>query len=576
MPLATTELSLRQARAGGLLRATLLFSVFTNILMLTGPLFMLQVYDRVLASRSEETLVSLFVLVTALYALYGVLDWARGRVMARAAARYSASLGPRTLSAMISRSAQQPGVTAATGPLADLEAIRTLIASPALLALFDIPWTPLFFLAIFAFDPLLGIMALTGGAVLIGIAVANQILTRRAQERATLGSVVASRFAKQAEQGGALIRAQGMNGAITARWERLQDAAMRDTLSAQDRTGSFTSFSRTFRFFLQSAMLAAGAWLVLEGKVTGGAMIAGSILLGRALAPIEQGLGQWAIVQRGRQARTRLAETLRQHPAAEPKTPLPRPAARLTVTNVGVAGGPGQPPLLSAIAFELKPGEALGVIGRSGAGKSTLARLVTGLLKPSAGEVRLGGATLDQYDTDALGPMIGYLPQEVTMFEGTIAENIARMELEPDADKVVAAARKAGVHDVILRLPQGYDTRLREGDPRLSGGQKQRVALARALYGDPLLLVLDEPNSALDAEGSEALNAAVMETKAAGGAVLIMTHRPTAISACDRLLILDGGRVAALGPKDEIIRKTMRNANAVIASQPLRAAGEAS
>ncbi len=573
MPFATDELSLRHARAGGLLRATLIFSVFSNLLMLTGPLFMLQVYDRVLASRSEETLVSLFGLVTALYALYGVLDWARGRVMARAAARYSAALGPRTLTAMIARSARQPGTPATTGPLSDLEAIRTLIGSPALLALFDIPWTPFFFLAIFAFHPLLGVMALAGGALLILIAVANQVLTRRAQEQATLNSVVAARFAKQAEHGGSLIRAQGMTGAITARWERMQAAAMSDSLSAQDRTGSFTSVSRSFRFFLQSAMLAAGAYLVLQGDVTGGAMIASSILLGRALAPIEQGLGQWAVIQRGRQARVRLAETLRQQPAAEPKTPLPRPDARLSVHNVGVSGGVGQPPLLSAIAFELSPGEALGVIGRSGAGKSTLARLVTGLLAPAAGEVRLGGATLDQYDPDALGPMIGYLPQEVSMFEGTIAENIARMELEPDPLKVVAAARRAGVHDVILRLPQGYDTRLREGDPRLSGGQKQRVALARALYGDPLLLVLDEPNSALDADGSDALNAAVVETKAKGGAVLIMTHRPTAISACDRLLILEGGRIAAIGPKDEIIRKSLRNANAVMASQPRRAAG---
>jgi ATP-binding cassette subfamily C protein len=292
-------------------------------------------------------------------------------------------------------------------------------------------------------------------------------------------------------------------------------------------------------------------------------MIAASILLGRALAPIELAIGQWPLLQRARAARAALTALLADHPAPAAPTPLPAPEARLDVRGVTVIGRPGDPPVLQNVTVSLAPGEALGIIGRSGSGKSTLARVLTGLLRPQAGEVRLGGATLAQYGPDGLGRHVGYLPQEVRFLDGTVAENIAQMAFSPDPERVVAAARKAHVHDIILKLPEGYDTRLGPGDRRLSGGQKQRLALARALYGDPVLLVLDEPNSALDAEGSEALNAVVAAMKADGKGVVIMTHRPTAISACDRLLVLDSGHVAALGPRDEIIRSMLRNAGDV-------------
>ena len=554
------ELSLARISAGNLFRSTLLFSIFTNLLMLTGPLFMLQVYDRVLASKAEETLVALFALVAVLYLFYGILEFARGRVMARVGAKAQTILGPRVFKAVVERSARGRGGPGAKGGLQDLEAIRAFLASPALLALFDIPWTPIFIVAIFIFHPLLGWTAVLGGTILIVIAFLNQRLTRKAQESAQGKTMMASRFAQQAEQGAGLVWAQGMIPAMTERWLMQQNTAVGDGLSAQDKTGGFTSFSKSFRFFLQSAMLAVGAYLVLQGQATPGAMIASSILLGRALAPVDQAIGQWQVVQRAKMGKENLSVLLESVPERDDPTPLPRPDARLTVHNLGVLSAPGQPPLLQGIAFEANPGEAIGVIGRSGAGKSTLARLLTGLATPAAGEIRLGGATLEQYGSEALGNHLGYLPQDVTLFEGTIAENIARMATMPDPASVVAAAKRARVHEIILKLPEGYDTRLVEGDPRLSGGQKQRVALARAIYGEPVLLVLDEPNSALDAEGSEALNQVVNDMKAEGKTVIIMTHRPTAISACDRLLVLDGGKVKAYGPRDEVIKSIMRNA----------------
>ncbi|MBT8409078.1 MAG: type I secretion system permease/ATPase [Alphaproteobacteria bacterium] len=562
-PRKPEALSLAPAGGRRLITATVLFSVFTNLLMLTGPLFMLQVYDRVLGSRSEETLVALFALVAGLYFFYGILEYARGRTMARLGARFQSLMTGRVFGAAIERAAllrkSGPGATA----LQDLDAIRSFLTAPVLLALLDAPWTPVFLCAIFIFHPMLGWLALAGGSVLILAALANQLLTRRMVGRAVGQSQQAAEFARTAEDGGDLVWAQGMGPAMTERYRALQDTALRGTMSSADWTGSFTSFSKAFRFFLQSAMLALGAWLVLQGQITAGAMIAASILLGRALAPIEQALGQWPLVQRARSGWTALSDFMAAVPERQTPTPLPRPEARLDVQNLAVVTALGVPPILQGISFQVTPGEALGVIGKSGAGKTTLARVLMGLIRPTAGEVRLAGATLDQFGPERLGDHIGYLPQDVRLFGGTVAENIARMALEPDAEKVVAAAKQARVHEVILGLPKGYDTPLGAADAQLSGGQKQRVALARALYGDPVLLVLDEPNSALDADGSEALNAAVSAIKAEGGAVIIMTHRPTAISTCDRLLVLDSGRVAGYGPRDEIIRKMMQNAGDV-------------
>ncbi|MCK8485484.1 type I secretion system permease/ATPase [Aliiroseovarius sp. S2029] len=553
-----------RARNAGLhfVGVAFLFSVFVNLLMLTGPLFMLQVYDRVLSSHSRETLTALFLLVGFLYVLMALLDYARGRVVARFGAMFQSRLDERVFRATLKMAVQQnaqPGLA-----LRHLENIQQLFASPAFLALLDLPWSPLFFAAIFILHPMLGWLALAGGAVLIVVAIINQMMTHKRVSRAQSLSQRAHGFADQARLAHEIVQSQGMLGSITSRWSRQREDAQREVLSSSDWTGSFTALTKSLRLFLQSAMLAVGAYLVLGGEVTGGAMIAGSILLGRALAPIEQSLGQWALVQRARLAWTALSKLLEAMPAETARTALPVPEATLSVKNMTVVPPGTRTPTLSGVSFQLSPGKALGVIGRSGSGKSTLARALLGVWPPVSGEIRLGGATLNQYDPDELGRHIGYLPQKITLFDGTIAENIARMSEAADDSAVVTAARRARAHEMIMSLPEGYDTVISGSDCQLSGGQQQRVALARALYGDPVLLILDEPNSALDAEGSDALNDAVRGFKAAGKSVIVMTHRPVAISECDDLIIIDKGQVTARGPRDEVLRTNVRN----MAQQP--------
>lgn len=557
---------LRAARAAGrgLLWAVALFSAFVNLLMLVGPIFMLQVYDRVLGSRSEETLLALFVLVAFLFAMMGLLDLARGRVMARLAAGFQSRLDRRVFTAALARSALVPGDQAAAAGLRDLEAIRQLLASPVFLALFDMPWAPLFLAAVFIFHPWLGWLALAGGAVLVVVTALNQANTRRAVLAAHAANQRAERLSDQLRDEADLVQSMGMRGASFARWAKARGEAMSESITATDRSGVYSVFSRTFRLFLQSAMLALGALLVLKGELTPGAMIAASILMGRALAPVEQAIGGWAAVQRAQEGWQRLAALLATVPADGPRTTLPKPRANLEANQLTVVP-PGQnQAALRMVSFKIEPGQAMGVIGPSGAGKSTLAHALTGVWRPAGGWVRLDGATLDQYDPDVLGTYVGYLPQRVTLFDGTIAENIARLAPQPDDAAIVAAAQKAAAHQMILDLPEGYNTRVSQTGGRLSGGQIQRIGLARALYGDPVILVLDEPNSNLDNDGSMALNAAIRAVKAQGGSVLIMAHRPAAIQECDLLMVLDGGIRRAYGPRDEVLRSMVRNAGEIV------------
>jgi ATP-binding cassette subfamily C protein len=554
------ELRAARAEGRGLLAAVALFSVFVNLLMLTGPIFMLQVYDRVLGSRSEETLAALFVLVTFLFLTMGLLDLARGRIMSRLAAGLQARLDRRVYTAMLARSALAPGDQAAASGLRDLEAIRQFVAAPVFLALFDAPWAPVFLAAVFVFHPWLGWTAIAGGLVLVLITALNQANTRRAVLAAHAATLRADRMADQIRDEADLVQSMGMRGATFERWAAARGEALAGSIAASDQSGVYSIFSRTFRLFLQSAMLAVGALLVLKGELTPGAMVASSILMGRALAPVEQAIGGWALVQRAQEARGRLAALLTAVPPQAPRTALPKPRAVLEANQLTVVP-PGQSQAaLRMVSFRLEPGQALGVIGPSGAGKSTLARALTGVWRPAGGWIRLDGATLDQYDPDMLGAHVGYLPQRVTLFDGTIAENIARLAPLPDAAAVVAAAQKAAAHQMILDLPEGYDTRVAQAGGRLSGGQIQRIGLARALYGDPVILVLDEPNANLDNDGSMALNAAIRGMKADGRSVLIMAHRPAAIQECDQLLFLDGGMRRAYGPRDEVLKSMVRNA----------------
>ncbi len=540
------------------------FSFVVNMLMLTGPLYMLNVYDRVLGSRSLETLIALTVLVAFLYGCMGILDFVRGRVMGRVGARFQARLDRRVFSAVLKATTLNRAPREAATGLRDLETVQRLITSPALMALFDLPWAPLFFLGIFVFHPLMGVLALVGAFVLILVALANQASTRGPLERANATSFASESLGAQIRGESEMVHSLGMRGAAFDRWQMARGASLDATISAADAAGTFTSMTKAFRLFLQSAMLGLGAYLVLRGELTPGAMIAGSILLGRGLAPIEMIVGQWAVFQKGREGWRKLAILLGNIPVDQDRTTLPKPAARLVADSVTMLPPGGQQATLRMISFAVEPGQAVGIIGTSGAGKSTLARALTGVWKPAGGKIRLDGAALDQYDPDVLGQHIGYLPQRVQLFDGTIKENIARMSLTPDDAMVVAAAKKADAHEMILRLPDGYDTRVTATGGQLSGGQIQRVGLARAIYGDPVVLVLDEPNSNLDNAGSAALNSAVLQQKAAGGIVFVMAHRPDAIFHCDTLLVLENGTKRAYGPKDEVLRQVTKNRDEIV------------
>ncbi|OIP84666.1 MAG: protease/lipase ABC transporter permease/ATP-binding protein [Rhodobacterales bacterium CG2_30_65_12] len=559
-----TELRAARRESRGLFWAAGLFSVFVNILMLTGPIYMLQIYDRVLGSRSVATLIALTVLMGFLFLMMGVLDYARGRVLARIGAKFQARLDRRVFSAVLRREAVAAGGAKRTSnTLRDLEAVQRLLSSPVFAAVFDMPWTPIFLAGILIFHPYLGYLALAGGGVLVVITILNQILTAGPVRSANAATMRADHLAEQLRAEAEMVRALGMSDAAFERWHQARTASLADTIVSSDRSGQFSAMSKTFRMFLQSAMLGLGAYLVLQGELSPGAMIAGSILLGRALAPVDMAIGQWQLVQRARQGWQGLVELLGEVPPEAPRTRLPRPQGHLTAENLTVVP-PGQSQAsLRMVNFEVRPGEALGVIGPSGAGKSTLARTITGVWRPAGGKIRLDGAALDQFEPAVLGQHIGYLPQRVQLFDGTIAENIAGLSTAPDAAAVVAAAKKAAAHELILHLPDGYDTRVSGGGGMLSGGQMQRIGLARAMYGGPVVLVLDEPNSNLDNEGSHALNDAVREMKAGGGAVLIMAHRPSAISEVEKLLVLDHGMVKAFGPRDEVLARTVQNAQAI-------------
>ncbi|MEQ6202093.1 type I secretion system permease/ATPase [Sulfitobacter sp. HNIBRBA2951] len=552
------ELRQVRKRSRGLYWSVGLFSAFANLLMLTGPMYMLQVYDRVLGSGSQETLVALSLLVVFLYGIMGILDYTRGRIMARVGARFQDDLDRRVFDAVVRKSAVAPDDKTNAG-LADLEAVQRTITSPVLMAAFDLPWTPIFFAGIFVFHAYLGYMALAGGAVLVVIAIANQYLSRGAQARAAIAGQQAAGMADQIRTEAEMVQAMGMRDAAFTRWQKARVETLEGQVRAADVGGTFTSMTKTIRLFLQSAMLGMGAYLVLKNELTPGAMIAGSILLGRALAPVEMGLNQWPVVQRGMTGWANLAELLGLVQPEGPRTELPKPRAHLVAKNLTVVPPGEKQASLKSISFKVEPGQAVGVIGPSGSGKSTLARTLTGVWRPAGGSVRLDGAALEHYGSETLGKHIGYLPQRVSLFDGTIAQNIARLSGTPDAGKVVAAAKTAAAHEMILELPDGYDTMINAGQVRLSGGQMQRIGLARALYDDPVILVLDEPNSNLDNVGSQALNQAIRAMKASDRSVLIMAHRPAAIQECDTLLVLDGGMRMAFGPKDEVLKGMVKN-----------------
>jgi PrtD family type I secretion system ABC transporter len=553
----------------GALIAVGLFSAVVNILMLTGPLFMLQVYDRVLASRSSATLLVLLGIVIFLYGMMGFLDHLRGRILARIGAGFQAKLDGRVFEAVLRQSEVPAFRDRPASGLRDLSTIQGFLASPLPGAIFDLPWAPFFVVLLFIFHPLMGWFAVAGAVLLVILAVWNQVATKQSQEDAVKTAAEADSRTEITRKQIETVRGLGMTAPLVALWNKARKESLEALMNAADAGGGIAATTKAFRMFLQSGILALGAWLVLQGQLTGGAMIAGSILLGRALAPIEQSVGQWGQMQRTSLSWRTLDKLLAAVKQSTAPMTLPRPTANLSVQNLAVVPLGEKVPTVQGLSFEVQPGQAVAVIGASASGKSSLARALVGLWPAIHGSIRLGGAELGQYDRDRLGRLFGYLPQDVVLFPGTVHENIARFEANAKPEDVVKAAKTAGAHDLILGLPQGYDTLLMENGGKLSGGQRQRVGLARAFYGDPVVLVLDEPNSSLDEPGMHALNQAIVNAKRAGQSVLIMSHRSSALAECDKVLMLENGRQRAFGPRDEVMQRVSRGP-ATLVTAPAR------
>jgi PrtD family type I secretion system ABC transporter len=554
--------------------STALFSCLVNILMLTGPLFMLQVYDRVLTSGSVPTLVALIAIVIALYAYYGFLEYLRARILVRIGRRVEERLRDRVFDSMAEHALRR---TQGIGgqPVNDLATIRQFLSGQGPFAFLDMPWVPVYLLVIFLMHWVLGVASVIAAIVIFILALWSEKATRGPLAEANSAMVKSSIMTDESRRNSEALHSLGMRGAIRKKWAEMQQVALDHQTVANDVGGSLSAASRVLRLMVQSGILALGAYLALQHEISAGAMIAASIIMGRALAPVEQAVASWQQFLGFRKALERLGTILASVPAVANRMKLPQPTGKLEVENLIVQLPGAEKPILQGISFTVEPGHGIGVIGPTGAGKSTLARALVGVMPIARGTVRLDGATHDQRDLDEAGKLIGYLPQDIQLFDGTAAQNIARFDVAADPAKIVEAAQLANVHDLIMRLPKGYDTPLGENGARLSAGQRQRVALARCLYGDPVLFVLDEPNSNLDAEGEAALDRAIRVSMARGASVVVIAHRPSALNSIQQILVLSEGRTVALGPRDEILQKVLNRpapGNAPVAKPPAKPA----
>jgi ATP-binding cassette subfamily C exporter for protease/lipase len=524
--------------------ANVIFSLFINLILFASPLYMMQIYNRVLPSRSESTLVMLTGLVCFALAALAALETVRAQVMVRLGAKLENDLNARVIEAAFAATLQT-----GEGPqrlaLSDFDRIRNFVWSSMSSTPFDIVWTPLFLVVVFMFHPLLGAVALAGSAALLFFAVINDLATRPKLERASHTAGDANSFMERSLRNAQTLEAMGMLANLQQRWLRQRNESIRLQSQAADRTGMFTGLSKSLRFLLQTVLLGCGAMLVIKDEISPGAIVAASMLMSRALAPLETMIGAWRQCVAVRRAYIRLNALLRDWPLRPTRLSLPAPRGALEVRDVVAWPAGSDAPTLRRVSFTLAPGETLAVVGPSGAGKSTLARLIVGAAWPYAGKIRLDGAEIGLWNRQELGPHLGYLPQEVELFEGTVAENIARFG-ELDSKKIVDAAKRASVHEMILGLPQGYETRLGPHASSLSGGQRQRIALARAMYNDPVLVVLDEPNSNLDGPGEQALTDAIHGMKREGTTVILMSHRTKVLRQADHMLVLKDGAAAFL------------------------------
>ncbi|MCZ7488132.1 type I secretion system permease/ATPase [Rhizobium rhizogenes] len=535
-------------------------SAFTNILMLTGPLYMMQIYDRVLASRSVPTLVALSVLAITLYLFLGILELIRARILARIGERIEEQLGGPTFDAVLLLPLKMSKKEVAAQPVRDLEQMRQFMGGPGPVAICDMPWLPLYIGILFLFHASLGWLAIAGAAVLIVMTLCSEAVLRGPTRRVSMLSSARADFLEAGRRNAESLHAMGMKSAYARRWAETNAAYIDEQRRAGDATGGFSTFSKIFRLALQSAVLALGAWLAIQQLASPGAMIAASILTSRALAPIEQAIGQWRGFINFRQAKGRLSQLLDKIGADREKMSLPLPSKSIAVSGVSIVAPGVQVPTIRDVSFSLTAGQGMGIIGPSGSGKSTLVRALVGIWPAARGTVRLDGAELDQWHPEALGPAIGYLPQGVELFDGTIADNISRFSSSAEPPDIIEAAKLADVHDLILSMPEGYDTRIGNSGAVLSAGQRQRIGLARALFGKPFLIVLDEPNASLDAEGELALTNAITIARQGGAIVVIVAHRPNALSAVDNVLVLAQGAMVVFGPRDAVLRKTTMRA----------------
>lgn len=534
-----------------------LFSFFINLLMLVPPVFMLQMFDRVLSSGSIPTLVMLLVVAIGLLIVLGLLEWSRNRVLVRVGARFDGLLSNRLFDATFFRAMRQPD-SGSTQPLKDLTSVRQFMTGQGVFAFFDAPWTPLFLALLFLFHPWLGTLALIGAIILFILAVVNEFITRKPLGAANEQYIKESDFASHNLRNAEVLEAMGMTGRLRKRWAEMHGSMLGLQGLASDRSATLTAISKSLRLILQVGILALGAYLAVEQVITPGVMIAASIIMARALAPIDQSMHAWRGFIGARGAWKRLDDVLENTPQREEHMELPEPEGHVTAENLVVVPPGQRNPVVRGVNLDLKPGTILGVIGPSASGKSSLARAIVGVWPAYAGSVRLDGAEIGNWDREQLGPYVGYLPQDIELFEGTVAENIARFGTI-EADKVVSAARKAGLHEMILRLPDGYDTRVGISSGALSAGQRQRVALARAVYGNPRMVVLDEPNSNLDEAGERALTEAIHTLRNEGRTVILIAHRPAVLQAVDEVLVLRDGQTAALGARDDILNRFTRS-----------------
>jgi ATP-binding cassette subfamily C protein len=533
-------------------------SCMINVLYLTGSLFMLEVYDRVLPSRSVPTLIGLAILAGGMYFFQGILDLIRGRILGRVGTALDESLNRRVFETIVRLPLTAGGRNDGLQPLRDLDAVRSFLAGMGPGAFFDLPWLPFYLAICFAFHVMIGLTALIGAIILIGLTLVTEYMSRAPAREATGLAARRNDLAAVSRRNAEVLIAMGMSERLTSRWIEANQNYLAGNQRASDIAGGLGAIAKVLRMTLQSAVLAVGAYLVIHQEATAGIIIAGSILSARALAPVDLAIAHWRGFVAARQSWHRLNRLLEQMPVRPAQMLLQNPSSRLSVEGISIVPPGDQKIIVQDVTFALEAGTALGVIGPSGSGKSSLVRALVGVWQPFRGKVRLDGAALDQWSSDVLGCHIGYLPQDVELFAGTIAQNISRFDPEVSSEKIIAAAKEAGVHQIIIKMRDGYDTQVGEQGTALSAGQAQRVALARALYGDPFLVVLDEPNSNLDTEGDEALTRAVRAARERGAIVVIVAHRPVGIEAVDQLLVLRDGRMQAFGPKETVLGQVLR------------------